>query len=54
MKFYWSNFDGLVKSRRKPEFVILAEAGIQETQLLLDPRLRGGDGFGDFLRIRQF
>jgi hypothetical protein len=35
-------------------FVIPAEAGIQETQLFLDPRLHGGDGFEDFLQIHHY
>ncbi len=47
-------FNKFVKSRRKPEFVIPVETGIQETQILLAPPFRGGDAFGEFLRIRQF
>jgi len=42
--------DGFVKSPKTPFSVIPAKAGIQENQRLLDPGLRRGDGFGDFLR----
>jgi threonine aldolase len=45
--------DGLVKNRKTPLMVIPAEAGIQSHQLFLDPGVRRGDGFGDFLRSRQ-
>jgi hypothetical protein len=34
--------------------VIPAKAGIQEKQGLLDPGVRRGDGFDDFLRVRQY
>jgi hypothetical protein len=40
-----SIIDGLVIRRQKPQFVIPAKAGIQEIQLILAPRLSGGDGF---------
>ena len=48
------NFDRLVKSQKAPVFVIPAKAGIQENQQLIDSRLRGSDGLGDFLRNHQF
>jgi hypothetical protein len=47
------NIDGLVKSRFYPVFVIPAKAGIQLNQAVLDSRLRGSDGFSDFLRVHQ-
>jgi hypothetical protein len=47
------NFDGLVKSRKTPFFVIPAEAGNQSNQVVLDPGVRRGDGLVDFLRSRQ-
>ena len=47
------NNDGFVKSRFYPLFVIPAKAGIQLNQEVLDSRLRGSDGFFDFLRERQ-
>ena len=43
-------FDEFVKSQKLSDFVIPAEAGIQGNQQLLDSRLRGSDGLGDFLR----
>jgi len=46
-------YDGVVKSQKKPFFVIPAKAGIQCFQKLmtgLDPGFRRGD---DFLRVRQ-
>jgi hypothetical protein len=43
-------FDDLVKSRLYPVFVIPAKAGIQVNQAALGSRLRGSDGFSDFLR----
>jgi hypothetical protein len=54
-------FDGFVKSRKTPPFVIPAKAGIQKKQALLDPGacpgprsgIRRGDDFGDFSRDRQ-
>ena len=54
-------FDGILKSRKTPLFVIPANpgsgsgtgAGIQEIQEVLDSRLRGSDDYGDFLRDRQ-
>jgi hypothetical protein len=48
------NFDELAKSRFYPVFVIPAEAGIQLNQSVLGSRLRGSDGFFDFLRFHQF
>jgi len=47
------NLDEFVKSPKVPFSVIPAKAGIQSFQALLDSRLRGSDGFGDFLRDRQ-
>jgi hypothetical protein len=52
--FQVSNFDGFVKSRFYPVFVIPAKAGIQLNQAVLDSRLRGSDGFFDFLRDHHF
>jgi len=43
-------FDGLVKSRISSVFVIPANAGIQEHQVLMDSRVRGSDGLGGFFR----
>jgi hypothetical protein len=37
-------FDGLVKSRSYPDFVIPAKAGIQLNQEILGSRFRGSDG----------
>jgi len=52
--FYESiKIDKLVKSQKVSVFVIPAKAGIQENQSLLDSRLRGSDGLGDFLRDHQ-
>jgi hypothetical protein len=48
------NFDELAKSPKSPFSVIPAKAGIQGTRGLLDPGFCRGDGFGDFLRGRQF
>jgi len=45
--------DVLVKSQKSSVFVIPAKAGIQEYQVVMDPRFRGGDGLGDFLRIHH-
>jgi hypothetical protein len=45
-------FDEFVKSRKTSFCVIPAQAGIQENQGVLDSRLRGSDGFSDFLRSR--
>jgi len=42
--------DGFVKSRFYPVFVIPAKTGIQLNQEVLGSRLRGSDGFSDFLR----
>jgi len=42
--------DELVKSQKASVIVIPAKAGIQGNQPLLDSRVRGSDGFGDFLR----
>jgi len=47
------NYDGLVKSQKMSFSVIPAKAGIQFFQGVLDSRLRGSDGFWDFLRNRQ-
>jgi len=44
--------DKIVKSHW-PVFVIPANAGIQENQPLMDSRVRGSDGLGDFLRDHQ-
>jgi hypothetical protein len=44
--------DELVKNRNSAKFVIPAKAGIQLFQDVLDPGVRRGDGFGDFLRSR--
>jgi len=46
--------DSLFKGRKNTSTVIPAQAGIQEDQGVLDPGFRRGDGFGDFLRNRQF
>ena len=43
------NLDNLVKSRFYAVFVIPAKAGIQLNQAVLGSRLRGSDGFSDFL-----
>jgi len=48
------NIDAVVKSPKSSVFVIPAKAGIQESQVLMDPRFREGDGLGDFLRICQY
>ena len=48
------NFDGFVKIRFYPVFVIHAKAGIQLNQKVLDSRLRGSDVLFDFLRVHQF
>jgi hypothetical protein len=42
------NFDGFVKSRFYPGFVIPAKAGIQLNQAVLGSRRRGSDGFLTF------
>jgi len=47
------NFDEFVKSQKSLVFVIPAKAGIQGNQSLLDSRVRGSDGLGDFLRDQQ-
>jgi len=47
------SIDKLVKSQKWPVFVIPANAGIQENQPLLDSRVRGSDGLGDFFRNHQ-
>jgi hypothetical protein len=47
------NDDELVKNRNSAKFVIPAKAGIQLFQDVLDPGVRRGDGFGDFLRSRH-
>ena len=51
--FHGVNFDEFVKSQKSPVFVIPAKAGIQVNQSLLDSRLCGSDGLGDFLRDHQ-
>jgi len=55
-KFFiqYSNIDDLVKSRNSIEIVIPAKAGIQLNQAVLGSRLRGSDGFSDFLRVHQY
>jgi hypothetical protein len=45
--------DELVKSHRTLFSVIPVKTGIQKIQGVLDSRLRGSDGLGDFLRARQ-
>jgi hypothetical protein len=45
--------DDFVKSHFYPVFVILAKAGIQLIPAVLGSRLRGSDGFSDFLRDHQ-
>jgi hypothetical protein len=47
---YHPPLDDLEKSRFYAVFVIPAKAGIQLNQAVLGSRLRGGDGFCDFLR----
>jgi len=47
------NVDAVVKSQKSSVLVIPAKAGIQESQVLMDPRFREGDGLGDFLRDHQ-
>ena len=46
-------YDEFVKSQKAPVIVIPANAGIQENQPFMDSRVRGSDGFGDFLRGHQ-
>jgi hypothetical protein len=46
--------DAFVKSQKMLFSVIPAKAGIQEKQGLLDPGVRRGDGFDDFLRVRLY
>ena len=48
------NIDSFVKSQKSSVFVIPANAGIQEIRVFMDPRFRGGDGFGNFLRDHQY
>ena len=48
-----TNNDAFVKSQKSSVFVIPANAGIQGIQSLLDSRVRGSDGLGDFLRDHQ-
>jgi hypothetical protein len=43
-------FDAFVKSQKPPFSVIPAQAGIQYFPTFLDSRLRGSDGYEDFLR----
>jgi hypothetical protein len=47
------NLDELAKSQETFFSVIPAKAGIQRIQAVLDSRLRGRDGFSDFLRSHQ-
>ncbi|GEM_PF-2214396 len=47
------NLDAQLKSQKAPVIVIPANAGIQENQPFMDSRVRGSDGFGDFLRGHQ-
>jgi hypothetical protein len=47
------NGDHLAKSHFCPVLVIPAKAGIQLNQPVLGSRLRGSDGFADFLRDHQ-
>jgi len=49
----YSNLDSFVKCQKSSVFVIPANAGIQEIRVVMDPRFRGGDGLGDFLRDHQ-
>ena len=53
-KFIWINIDGFVKSLKSSLDVILAKAGIQFFQIVLDTCLRRHDGVSDFLRVCQF
>jgi hypothetical protein len=52
-KLEWSKLGELVRSPKTLFSVIPAKAGIQSLQGLLDSRLRGSDGLGDFLRAHQ-
>jgi len=45
--------DELVKSQKSSVFVIPANAGIQGNKPFVDPRFRGDDGLGNFLRDHQ-
>ena len=45
--------DGLVKSRKSSVFVIPANEIIQENNVLMNYRVRGNDGLGEFLRAQQ-
>jgi hypothetical protein len=54
------HLDGLAKSQKMRFYVIPAKAnqrrslaGIPEKQALLDPGVRRGDGFDEFLRVHQ-
>jgi len=51
--FEISKGDAFVKSPKTPFSVIPAKAGIQCLQAFLDSRLRGSDGYRDFLRTHQ-
>jgi hypothetical protein len=53
-KVFSKQFDGFVKSPKTLFSVIPADAGIQSLQGLLDSRLRGSDGLGDFSRGHRF
>jgi hypothetical protein len=48
-----SRFDGLVKSRKAPFFVIPAEAGIQSIQVAIRALDSGFHRSDDFLRVHQ-
>jgi len=50
---YFAKNDEFVKSNFYHLFVIPAKAGIQLNQAVLGSRLRGSDGFSDFLRDHQ-
>ena len=49
----WARVNGFAKSPFSLFNVIPAKAGIQEGQHFIDSRLRGNDGFSDFLLVRQ-
>jgi hypothetical protein len=51
--FRANRIDQFVKSRFLPDFVIPVKMGIQLNQAVLGSRLRGSDGFSDFLRDYQ-
>jgi len=51
--YYSERYSGNQSQLQKSEIVIPAEAGIQSFQKLLDPRIRRGDNFFDFLKLAQ-